>query len=89
LISLLTVVCVYVWVMQVADFNAQRVRMTADMADVSQRVKMLVVKAEDARILGDMEVAASRLNTELYYYSMTCPLQAAQLMENNSDADPV
>jgi hypothetical protein len=30
--------------------------MTADMADVSQRVKMLVVKAEDARILGDMEV---------------------------------
>lgn len=39
-----------------ADFNAQRVRMTADMADVSQRVKMLVVKAEDARILGDMEV---------------------------------
>lgn len=45
---------------QVSDFNAQRVRLTADMADVSQRVKTLIVKAEDARILGDMGVRRKR-----------------------------
>ena len=39
----------------VADYNAQRLKLTADMADTSQRVKVLVVRAEDARVLGDMD----------------------------------
>jgi hypothetical protein len=42
--------------MRVTDYNAQRMKMTADMADVSQRVKSLIVKAEDNRILGAMQV---------------------------------
>ena len=42
---------------KVSDYNSQRLKMTADMADVSQRVKTLIIKAEDARILGAMEVS--------------------------------
>jgi hypothetical protein len=42
---------------RVEGYNAQRAKMTADMADVSNRLKMLVIKAEDARILGDMQVS--------------------------------
>uniref|UniRef100_A0A7S2S5V3 Bardet-Biedl syndrome 2 protein homolog n=1 Tax=Rhizochromulina marina TaxID=1034831 RepID=A0A7S2S5V3_9STRA len=39
---------------QVSDLNSLRVKLTADMADVSSRVKTLVIKAEDARLLGNM-----------------------------------
>ena len=39
---------------RVSQFNETRLRMTAEMADSSQLVKSLVIKAEDARILGDM-----------------------------------
>jgi Bardet-Biedl syndrome 2 protein len=49
----------------VAEFNALRVKMSADMADDSQRVKALVVRAEDARIMTDMETM-SRAYTDLY-----------------------
>ena len=38
----------------VSEFHKTRAKLTADMADSSQRVKALVVKAEDARILGEM-----------------------------------
>lgn len=36
---------------QVDDFNAARMRLTAEMADESQHVKNLVIQAEDARLL--------------------------------------
>lgn len=38
----------------VANYNGLRQQLTADMADSSQRVKAFVVRAEDARLLGDM-----------------------------------
>lgn len=49
----------------VAEFNSLRIRMSADMADDSQRVKALVVRAEDARIMTDMETM-TRAYTDLY-----------------------
>jgi len=42
-------------VTQVAECNAARISLAADMADDSQRIKALVVRAEDARIMNDME----------------------------------
>ena len=40
--------------LQVDDYNAARIKMTAEMADTSQLAKTLVIKAEDARILEDV-----------------------------------
>ena len=53
------------WSLQVEDMNAMRVRLAADMADDSQRVKALVVRAEDCRLMHDME-AMRRAYTELF-----------------------
>jgi len=39
---------------RVEEYNTVRMQLTAEMADRSNTVKMLVVKAEDSRILGDM-----------------------------------
>lgn len=39
---------------RVADQNSTRLKMNADMADSSNLVKTLLIKAEDMRILGDM-----------------------------------
>ncbi|PNW81715.1 hypothetical protein CHLRE_06g257250v5 [Chlamydomonas reinhardtii] len=39
----------------VDEHNITRLRMNADMADASNAVKQLIIKAEDARILGDMK----------------------------------
>lgn len=36
------------------EHNITRLRMNADMADSSNLVKTLIIRAEDARILGDM-----------------------------------
>lgn len=47
--------------MRVDEHNAIRLKLTAEMADSSNVVKTLVIKAEDARILGDMYVAAATL----------------------------
>ena len=41
------------------EYNAVRLRLTAEMADSSQLVKTLVIKAEDARILNDMPLMKS------------------------------
>lgn len=38
----------------VDECNALRLKMTASIADSSNMVKALVIRAEDARILGDM-----------------------------------
>jgi len=51
--------------MRVDDYNATRLKLTAEMADSSNMVKSLVIKAEDARILGDM-VTMKETYTELY-----------------------
>ena len=50
---------------KVSDYNAARIRLTAEMADSSNRVKALVVKAEDARIMGNMALMR-RHYAELY-----------------------
>ena len=42
---------------QVDEFHAVRQRLTAEMADHSNLIRSLVVRAEDARLLGDMYVA--------------------------------
>jgi Bardet-Biedl syndrome 2 protein len=49
----------------VADLNAARNRLSADMADDLQRVKALVVRAEDSRLLNDM-VVMRRAYTDLH-----------------------
>ena len=49
----------------VADLNASRLRLSADMADDLQRVKSLVVRAEDSRLLNDMD-AMRRAYTDLH-----------------------
>ncbi|CAM9602208.1 unnamed protein product, partial [Chrysoparadoxa australica] len=38
----------------IEGYNDLRLKLTADMAEASARIKMLVIKAEDARLLGDM-----------------------------------
>eukprot|EP00798_Chlamydomonas_sp_ICE-L_P005960 gene5960-33535_t len=40
--------------MKVEEYNTTRLKMNADMADSSNLVKHLLIKAEDVRILGDM-----------------------------------
>jgi len=40
---------------KVEEYNAQRLKMSADIADTSNVIKTLVIKAEDARILNDVE----------------------------------
>lgn len=44
---------------QVADYNANRVRLSTDMADMCNMVKERVVKAEDCRIILDVSRARS------------------------------
>lgn len=51
--------------MRVDDYNAARMKFSAEMADSTQLVKSLVIKAEDARILGDMK-AMRRTYGSLY-----------------------
>ena len=41
---------------QVDEFNATRLKLTAEMADTSNVVKTRVIKAEDARILNEMKL---------------------------------
>lgn len=42
--------------LKVDEYNAIRLRLTAEMADSTNLVKMLVIRAEDARILADSEL---------------------------------
>eukprot|EP00606_Chrysophyceae_sp_TOSAG23-5_P001562 GSChrysophyteH2.ASY1.ANO1.604.1 assembled CDS len=55
---------------RVADYNASRVRLSADMADDVQRIKALVVRAEDSRLMNDM-VMMRKAYTELFALSET------------------
>lgn len=58
---------------QISEYNSSRNRLQADMADDSQRVKALVVRAEDSRLMVDME-SMRRAYTELY--GLNCQLIA-------------
>ncbi|CAM9849794.1 unnamed protein product, partial [Hapterophycus canaliculatus] len=49
----------------VVDYNNLRQQLTADMADSSQRVKAYVVRAEDARLLGDIPLVR-KMYSELH-----------------------
>merc|ERR1719158_2171388 len=49
----------------VTEYNTARLKMNADMADSSQVIKTLVVKAEDARLLGDMKLM-QQMYTDLH-----------------------
>ena len=51
--------------LRVDEFNAARLKLTAEMADQSNTAKTLVIKAEDARILGDIK-AMRAAYAELY-----------------------
>ena len=51
--------------MKVDEYNAVRLKLTAEMADSSQLVKALVIKAEDARILNDMKLM-KKMYSSLY-----------------------
>merc|ERR1712216_428013 len=48
--------------MKVDEYNAVRLKLTAEMADNSNLVKALVVKAEDYRMLSDMPVLKKVFN---------------------------
>ncbi len=50
---------------KVQDFNEVRLHLAADMADQIRNAKTFVVKAEDARILGDMKVM-KKMYTNLF-----------------------
>lgn len=50
---------------KIADFNAQRMSLTADMADDSQKIKAYIVRAEDSRLMSDMSTMR-KAYTELY-----------------------
>ena len=57
---------------QVDEFNAMRMKMTAEMVDSSNLLKTLVVKAEDYRIINDMNkmkktyTQLAQINTDLF-----------------------
>lgn len=51
--------------LQVDEYNSIRLKLTAEMADNSNLVKNLVIKAEDSRILGDMALMR-KMYTELF-----------------------
>lgn len=47
---------------QVGEYNRLRLRLAAEGAEGSQRVKSLVVKVEDARLMGDMPLLQRHAN---------------------------
>jgi len=51
--------------LRVDEYNATRLALTAEMADQSNNAKTLVIRAEDARILGDIKAMRSAYS-ELY-----------------------
>ena len=56
---------------QVAQHNETRLKLSADMADDSQRIKALIVRAEDSRVMNEMNsmrkayTSLFSLNTQL------------------------
>jgi Bardet-Biedl syndrome 2 protein len=65
---------------KVEDYNSARLKMSADIADSSNLVKMLVIKAEDARILGEAKLMEK-------YYSQLYDLNRELIGEYNKRAN--
>eukprot|EP01112_Ceratiomyxa_fruticulosa_P008405 TRINITY_DN2178_c0_g3_i1.p1 TRINITY_DN2178_c0_g3~~TRINITY_DN2178_c0_g3_i1.p1 ORF type:complete len:691 (+),score=149.61 TRINITY_DN2178_c0_g3_i1:135-2207(+) len=59
---------------QVDEFNATRLRLTAEMADNSNLIKNLVVRSEDSRLLGDIK-------TMKRYYSSLFDINRGLILE--------
>ena len=57
--------------LRVDEYNAARLKLTAEMADQSNTAKTMVIKAEDARILGDIK---SMRNTYAQLYTLNAEL---------------
>ena len=51
---------------KVDEFSSIRLKLTAEMADNSNLIKALIIKAEDARIIGDMYVTMLKSLYSLY-----------------------
>jgi Bardet-Biedl syndrome 2 protein len=66
---------------KVNDFNEVRLHLTADMAESVRNAKTFIVRAEDARILGDMK------NMKKYYSNMYVENRnlIAELMKRNTN----
>ena len=69
---------------RVDDRNAARSRLVADVADVSSAVKTYVIKAEDARILGDMN-AMRRMYGQLFDLNRELIMQHAKRAQNHEE----
>jgi Ciliary BBSome complex subunit 2, C-terminal len=54
---------------QVQEYQTTRQKLSSDMADHSNIIRSLVVRAEDARIMGDMSVMLSLLVLFTYILS--------------------
>ena len=69
---------------RVDDRNAARSRLVADVADGSNAVKTFVIKAEDARILGDMN-AMRRMYGQLFDLNRELIMQHAKRAQNHEE----
>ena len=69
---------------RVDDRNAARSRLVADVADGSNAVKTYVIKAEDARILGDMN-AMRRMYGQLFDLNRELIMQHAKRAQNHEE----
>lgn len=47
---------------RVNDYNSSRAKLAVDMADDSQRVKALIIRAEDSRLMNDMDTMRAAYN---------------------------
>eukprot|EP00752_Nemacystus_decipiens_P014985 g13343.t1 len=70
----------------VVDYNSLRQQLTADMADSSNRVKAYVVRAEDARLLGDMPMVR-KLYAELHTLNRRLVGEYAKRANNHRASD--
>merc|ERR1740117_236200 len=66
----------------VDEFNQTRLKLTAEMADNSNLVKTLVIKAEDARLLGDMELM-QQIYSNLYDLNKDLVIEHAKRSNNH------
>ncbi|CAM9655156.1 unnamed protein product, partial [Discosporangium mesarthrocarpum] len=65
-----------------SEYNNLRHQLTADMADNSHRIKALIVRAEDARILGDMPLMR-RMYAELFTLNKQCVAEYSKRANNH------
>jgi hypothetical protein len=69
---------------QVEEHNAVRLRLMAEMADSSNLVKTLVIKAEDARILSNMALTR-KMYQQLYGVNRDLIMEHTKRATNHTD----